>query len=203
MTEEREYYPSWICGDCGDLHGYRECGVATWHNDTCGVCGEYKACTEPRDFGHLKNSWKVHHSSITPKIVLESDLSEKEELLDLTEYTPTNILDGVKQNTLKPKNIIQIMNDDLAKRNGFSVDPSSVFRMVPEVGELVDAVLKYEGMKKIKSTDSKDNLIEEIRDGIGDVLVLLAQVASAYGIDMEQAYMDTYYLVSRRDYHEQ
>jgi len=97
--------------------------------------------------------------------------------------------------------MIQVMNDDLSQRNGFTVDHASVFRMVPEVGELVDAVLKYEGMKKIKSTDSLENQFEEIRDGIGDVLVLLAQVASHYKIDMQEAYTDTYYTVSKRSYH--
>lgn len=54
MTQE---YPEWICSDCGAKHGKRECGIATWHEDTCGICGEVKQCTEPRDFGHLKEGW--------------------------------------------------------------------------------------------------------------------------------------------------
>lgn len=51
-------YPAWICSDCGDKHGRRPCGMATWHNDTCDVCGAYGPCTEPRDFGHLKDTWR-------------------------------------------------------------------------------------------------------------------------------------------------
>lgn len=51
-------YPAWICGPCGDKHGRRECGVSTWHMDTCGVCGEQGMVTEPRDFGHLKDGWQ-------------------------------------------------------------------------------------------------------------------------------------------------
>jgi len=53
-------YPAWICSHCGDKHGRRPCGVATWHFDTCGVCGKQGVMvTEPRDFGHLKDTWKT------------------------------------------------------------------------------------------------------------------------------------------------
>lgn len=55
MTNE---YPAWICSECGGKYGRRKCGVATFHMDTCGVCGEKKMVTEPRDFGHLKDGWK-------------------------------------------------------------------------------------------------------------------------------------------------
>ena len=51
-------YPEWICTECGDKHGRRECGWATWHEGTCGVFGETKAVTGPRKFGHLKENWK-------------------------------------------------------------------------------------------------------------------------------------------------
>jgi hypothetical protein len=49
-------YPDWICRPCGFAYGrfphtYR---VSTYHQDTCGICGEFTACTEPRDFGHLR-----------------------------------------------------------------------------------------------------------------------------------------------------
>ncbi len=47
-------YPEWICADCGAKHGNRTQGVATWHEGTCGICGEKKPVTEPRDYGHLK-----------------------------------------------------------------------------------------------------------------------------------------------------
>ena len=54
-TAKKKPYPQWICSDCGNKYGRRKCGIATWHNNTCDVCGEEKAVTEPRDFGHLKN----------------------------------------------------------------------------------------------------------------------------------------------------
>lgn len=46
-------YPQWVCFPCGMKYGYRAPGVSTWHNNTCGVCGEHRQVTEPRDFGHL------------------------------------------------------------------------------------------------------------------------------------------------------
>lgn len=55
MTRE---YPDWVCADCGEKYGRREVGVATWHIDTCGLCGSECMVTEPRDFGHLKEGWK-------------------------------------------------------------------------------------------------------------------------------------------------
>lgn len=52
-------YPSWICGDCGDLLGRRKCNeYATWHLGTCGVCKKETMVTEPRDFGHLTSGWE-------------------------------------------------------------------------------------------------------------------------------------------------
>ncbi len=42
------------------------CGVATWHPDTCGVCGKSGvSVTEPRDFGYLENGWS-DKASATP-----------------------------------------------------------------------------------------------------------------------------------------
>jgi hypothetical protein len=55
------YYPDWICDDCGSKHGKRPEGNpygATYHSDWCGVCFEWKSVTEPRDWGHLKPSFK-------------------------------------------------------------------------------------------------------------------------------------------------
>ena len=46
-----EPYPIWVCMDCALESGGRVPQVATWHEDICGVCGQYKTCTEPRDFG--------------------------------------------------------------------------------------------------------------------------------------------------------
>jgi len=48
-------YPVWICYDCGVAHGRRPLrDGATWHMDECDLCGKSAQCTEPRDFGHLK-----------------------------------------------------------------------------------------------------------------------------------------------------
>jgi hypothetical protein len=54
-------YPEWICKPCGDKYGNRPVGLATWHVDTCDVCGEVTEVTEPRDFGHLKQGWENDH----------------------------------------------------------------------------------------------------------------------------------------------
>lgn len=56
-------YPTWICSDCGNKHGNRKCGVATWHVDRCCICGETKEVTEPRDFGHLKEGTQHRKTS--------------------------------------------------------------------------------------------------------------------------------------------
>lgn len=57
--EAKPEYPSWICADCGDQWGNRICGLSTWHRDRCGICGQIKIVTEPRDFGHLKPGWEA------------------------------------------------------------------------------------------------------------------------------------------------
>jgi len=52
-------YPAWICSDCGNKWGRRECGVATWHMSACDICKtDNVPVTEPRDFGHLKDGWE-------------------------------------------------------------------------------------------------------------------------------------------------
>jgi len=51
-------YPKWVCMDCGKKHGRGLPGIACWNILNCGVCGEIKAVTEPRDFGHLLDTWK-------------------------------------------------------------------------------------------------------------------------------------------------
>lgn len=50
--------PGWVCYKCGKKYGSFRCGLATWHQDHCGVCGEWQSCTEPRDFGYLLLGWK-------------------------------------------------------------------------------------------------------------------------------------------------
>jgi len=66
-------YPNWICHDCGTKYGLRECGVATWHMDTCGVCGTKAPVTEPRDYGHLKDGWQDHFASTGKKVGDDND----------------------------------------------------------------------------------------------------------------------------------
>jgi len=51
-------YPVWICHPCGEKHGNKPVGVATWHENTCDICGNTTEVTEPRDFGHLKDTWE-------------------------------------------------------------------------------------------------------------------------------------------------
>lgn len=53
-------YPAWICRDCGQRYGRRACGVATFHEDPCDICGYVTMVTEPRDYGHLKDGWQKH-----------------------------------------------------------------------------------------------------------------------------------------------
>lgn len=47
-----------ICNECGTKHGKTgKPDLATYHMGECGICGKYRALTEPRDFGHLKQGW--------------------------------------------------------------------------------------------------------------------------------------------------
>jgi hypothetical protein len=60
-TKTKRPYPSWICAECGRKHGRRPEGNpygATYHIDTCGICGAGGVeVTECRDFGHLREGW--------------------------------------------------------------------------------------------------------------------------------------------------
>lgn len=52
-------YPSVICYECGLKHGTRRVNqYSSWHQSKCDVCGDDAACTQPRDFGHLKDGWQ-------------------------------------------------------------------------------------------------------------------------------------------------
>jgi hypothetical protein len=58
-------YPAWVCLDCGARYGYRgatDGHIMTMHIGTCDICGEERAVTEPRDFGHLKLNWRELHN---------------------------------------------------------------------------------------------------------------------------------------------
>jgi hypothetical protein len=57
MKKKIPIYPIWICHPCGEKHGNRTVGVATWHKNTCDICGDEASVTEPRDYGHLKDTW--------------------------------------------------------------------------------------------------------------------------------------------------
>ena len=60
-------YPVWICHDCGIKYcNGLSSRMATYHLDTCGCCGAQEVpCTEPRDYGHLKE-WPLSQD-IDPK----------------------------------------------------------------------------------------------------------------------------------------
>lgn len=62
---------NWICSECGDKYGRMQAGyVATWHPDTCDICGEENVpCTEPRDYllrskAVLEEAWERSQSDI-------------------------------------------------------------------------------------------------------------------------------------------
>jgi rubrerythrin len=62
-------YPDWICRQCGFSYGRLPDGrlIATYHQDTCGICGKTTSVTEPRDYGHLRE-WPLvtrHSSPVT------------------------------------------------------------------------------------------------------------------------------------------
>ena len=58
-------YPKWICAPCGEKHGNRKPGIATWHTGKCDVCGESASVTEPRDYGHIP--WPLKRAEILSK----------------------------------------------------------------------------------------------------------------------------------------
>lgn len=57
--KEAREYPAWACFPCGNKYGrgMPEGHVCTIHTGVCGICGDTRAVTEPRDFGHLKPGW--------------------------------------------------------------------------------------------------------------------------------------------------
>jgi len=53
MTQDKLDKANWVCHSCGVRYGSRIPQLATYHIDTCGVCGEESSCTQPRDYGYL------------------------------------------------------------------------------------------------------------------------------------------------------
>jgi hypothetical protein len=63
--KKQEYYPEWICDNCGRTHGIWYKGsayvgppshYATYHVGECGVCNAKGVpVTEPRDYGGLSH----------------------------------------------------------------------------------------------------------------------------------------------------
>jgi len=64
-TDDDDNYPDWICDDCARSHGGRwpEGHVATFHEDTCGWCGESKDVTQPRDWGYPRAPEEAAHAA--------------------------------------------------------------------------------------------------------------------------------------------
>ena len=56
---ETRWYPAAICADCGEKHGRRSCGPATWSLGICDICRTTAPLTQPRDFEHLREGWKA------------------------------------------------------------------------------------------------------------------------------------------------
>ena len=69
-TTMNQNYPSWVCSDCGtkalqlpENRGKKRFTVSTFHNGICGVCGQEKAVTEPRDFGYPEFEQLLHKNN--------------------------------------------------------------------------------------------------------------------------------------------
>lgn len=60
MVVSLQYYPDWVCFDCGRKHGRARHSnrISTIHLGVCDICQRYTSVTEPRDFNHLRDSWK-------------------------------------------------------------------------------------------------------------------------------------------------
>ena len=58
IDQPNDDYPGVVCFPCGKKHGRVEPGLCCVYPGVCGVCGQEARVTEPRDFGHLKESWR-------------------------------------------------------------------------------------------------------------------------------------------------
>jgi len=78
LPPRQRKYPVWICHNCGIKYcNGSSSKIATYHLDVCGCCGAKEIpCTEPRDYGHLKE-WPL------PRDIDPSPLPVKiEDLID-------------------------------------------------------------------------------------------------------------------------
>ena len=53
-------YPHWVCHACASESGASVADLATFHEDICDVCNDWKSVTESRDYGYPKDllrSW--------------------------------------------------------------------------------------------------------------------------------------------------
>ncbi|AEH25162.1 nucleotide pyrophosphohydrolase [Pyrococcus yayanosii] len=83
--------------------------------------------------------------------------------------------------------------DALVKKMGGYWTPSQMLAaLMEEVGELADEILAMEGVKGEPSE-------EKLREEVGDVLFALACIANYYGIDLEDALMESIRKYSTRD----
>lgn len=64
----------WICAQCAGSNGGKmpEGHLATFHNDFCSWCGEFKPVTEPRDWGYPINGPGISD----PRMTATSDFDE-------------------------------------------------------------------------------------------------------------------------------
>lgn len=65
-----------ICHKCGISYGRHNCGVATWHEDICDICGKRASVTEPRDFGGVSINKEKQEGSNIPLEEIERMVEE-------------------------------------------------------------------------------------------------------------------------------
>lgn len=65
-----------VCHKCGISYGRHNCGVATWHEDICDICGKKANVTEPRDFGGVSIGKEKQGGSNIPLEEIERMVEE-------------------------------------------------------------------------------------------------------------------------------
>ncbi len=120
-------------------------------------------------------------------------------------YSMENCFNCEYSTRTKIVNEIQRMNDDMVKKMGFVPRPDNlVCGLFAECGEVADLVARLNRWKKVKSTDINVDklLLAELELEIADVLVYLGQIATLYGIDMEEALEKKISIIEGRKFHE-